>query len=98
MRDGRTYVRTNDEQGKIGLLIQMEAGWLSFATRWVENWAKWKLQLGGEGVPVFTYKTSSKTSTTTKTKSTQNKSQSIYFFVKGDLSSFLIRGRALTTW
>ena len=21
--------------------------------RWVENWTKWKLQLGGEGVPVF---------------------------------------------
>ena len=28
MRDGRT---TNDEQGKIELLSQMDAGWLSFA-------------------------------------------------------------------
>ena len=28
MWDGRT---TNDEQGKIGLLSQMDAGWLSFA-------------------------------------------------------------------
>ena len=43
---GRTDVRT-DEQGKIELLIQMEAGWLSFAIKEKNTFfLKWCIERG----------------------------------------------------